>query len=158
MIFDLQQNHRHYPLGPAWREAFAFLQAADPNLAAGRYPLDGDKIFAIVMDYRTQPEATGELESHRRYLDIQALLAGREAVHCHFSPELTILQPYDPGNDVELYRIPITAPVRLLLVPGNFLALFPHDAHMPCLNPGPLPETVRKVVVKVSMELLTGSP
>jgi len=157
LIIDLLPNHRLYPLGPAWREAFAFLRDAGPELAAGKYPLRGDRMFAIVMDYLTQPAATGELETHRRYLDIQMLLLGREAVVCHFVPDLQILQPYDPARDVELYLVPVAARTRIILNPGHFLALFPNDAHMPCLCLKHTPEPVRKIVVKVAVELLAPS-
>lgn len=154
MIFDRLEHHHLYPLGAAWREAFAFLQAATPALADGKHHLRGDKLFAIVMDYRTQPAETSELEAHRRYLDIQMLLAGREGVACHTVADLQVLQPYDPATDAELYRIPPVAPARFILTPGTFLAFFPHDAHMPCLSLEHGPEPVRKVVVKVAVELL----
>lgn len=154
MIFDSLANHRHYPLGSAWLEAFAFLQSAPPNLADGKHHLRGDDLFAIVMGYRTQPAAGGELEAHRRYLDIQLLLAGREGVACHNTGDLQVLRAYSQEEDAELYRVPPVAPANFILAPGLFLALFPHDAHMPCLMLGPNPEPVRKIVVKVAVELL----
>ncbi len=154
MIFDLLENYIHYPLGSAWTEAFRFLTGANTDLAAGRYPLQGDDLFAIVMDYETQSRQTAELEAHRRYLDIQTLLSGSENVACHFTPELAIRQPYDAGRDVELYAPPTGSPACFLLVPGTFLTFFPQDAHMPCLHPGSTPEPVRKVVIKMAMDLL----
>jgi len=154
MIFDQISNHHHYPLGAAWREAFGFLQAATPELADGKHHLRGDELFAIVMGYQTQPAETSELEAHRRYLDIQMLLTGREGVICHFVSDLAVLNAYDPTSDAELYHIPPVAPARFILNPGTFLALFPHDAHMPCLTLDHGPEPVRKVVVKVAVELL----
>ncbi len=155
MIFDQLDNHRFYPLGSAWIEAFAFLLTADPELAAGKYHLRGDQLFAIVMDYRTQSIETSELEAHRRYLDIQMLLSGREGVGCHLVPDLQVVQSYDPVKDAELYQLPSTTPARFVLTPGTFLALFPHDAHMPCLTLDQGPEPVRKVVVKLAMDLLS---
>jgi len=157
MIFDQLVNHQLYPLGAAWREAFSFLGAAHPDLAAGKYPLRDQELFAIVMDYQTQPEAGSELEAHRRYLDIQMLLNGREGVACHNLTDLQVRHPYDPATDAELYQIPAAAPARFILTPGTFLALFPHDAHTPCLALERGPEAVRKVVIKVAMELL-GQP
>jgi len=38
--------------------------------------------------------------------------------------------------------------------PGIFVALFPHDAHMPSLMLGNTPECIKKVVVKVNVKLL----
>jgi YhcH/YjgK/YiaL family protein len=154
MIFDQLTNHHLYPLGHAWQEAFEFLAALTPVIADGKHRLRGDDLFAIVMDYQTQPAETAELEAHRRYLDIQMLLAGREGVVCHYIADLQVLQPYDPAADAELYRIPAVVPARFILTPGTFLAFFPHDAHMPCLMLESGPEPVRKVVVKVAVELL----
>lgn len=154
MIFDLLSNHHHYPLGPAWHEAFAFLLNADRKMAVGNYPIRGEEMFAIVMDYRTQETASGELEAHRRYLDIQMLLLGREAVVCHFVPDLQILKPYDPAKDAALYRIPEGERSRIVLRPGSFLAFFPHDAHMPCLRLDHASGQVKKIVVKVAVDML----
>jgi YhcH/YjgK/YiaL family protein len=157
MIFDSLANHHLYPLGPAWREAFDFLAKATPDLGDGKYRLRGDDLFAIVMGYQTQPAETSELEAHRRYLDIQMLLSGREGVVCHNLADLRVLQPYDPATDAELYLVPPVAPARFILTPTTFLALFPHDAHMPCLTLDHGPEPVRKIVVKVAVELLSRS-
>ncbi|HAZ11144.1 MAG TPA: hypothetical protein DCY86_00010 [Bdellovibrionales bacterium] len=44
--------------------------------------------------------------------------------------------------------------VRVDLFPGNFVALFPHDAHMPSLMIRQAPVFTKKVVVKVGMHLL----
>ena len=155
MIFERLENHRRYQLGPAWLEAFAFLESATPQLAEGKHLLRGDDLFAIVMDYQTLPPEQAELEAHRRYLDIQLLLAGREGVECHFVPDLQVLKSYDPATDAELYRIPAAPAASFILTPGTFLAFFPHDAHQPCLRLGHTPEPVRKVVIKVAVELLT---
>lgn len=154
MIFDSMENHGFYPLGAVWREAFSFLQNANPELADGKYSLRGEDLFAIVMGYQTQPAESSELEAHRRYLDIQVLLAGREGVVCHNVADLRVLKPYDPEQDFELYQVPPVVPARIILRPGSFLALFPHDAHMPCLRLEHGAEPVRKVVVKVAVKLL----
>lgn len=157
MIFDRLDHHHLYPLGPAWQEAFNFLEKATPDLADGKHHLRGADLFAIVMGYQTQPAETSELEAHRRYLDIQMLLIGREGAACHNLADLQVLQPYDPATDAELYLVPPVAPARFVLTPGSFLAFFPHDAHMPCLTLDHGPEPVRKVVVKVAVELLSRS-
>jgi biofilm protein TabA len=157
MIYDRLTNHQHYPLGSAWLEAFTFLDSAAPELATGKYHLRGNLLFAIVMDYQTQTPETGELEAHRRYLDIQTVLRGSERVTCHFVPDLQVLQPYDPLKDAELYRIPAASPASFILSPGTFLALFPHDAHNPCLMLGDSPAPVRKVVIKLAIDQLTAS-
>ncbi len=158
MIFDRVSNHQLYPLGSAWQEAFAFLQSATPELADGKYHLRGDNLFAIIMGYQTQPAETSELEAHRRYLDIQMLLTGHEGVACHNLADLRVLQPYDPATDAELYLVPPVAPARFILTPSTFLALFPHDAHMPCLSLEHGPEPVRKVVVKVAAIYALSAP
>ncbi|HCC53365.1 MAG TPA: hypothetical protein DEQ20_00315 [Desulfobulbaceae bacterium] len=44
--------------------------------------------------------------------------------------------------------------VRVDLFPENFMALFPHDVHMPSLMTQQTPVFTKKVVVKVGMHLL----
>ena len=50
------------------------VQASPP----GKYPVQGEDLFYIVDAYDSQPFDQGRLEIHRRYLDIQYLVAGAD--------------------------------------------------------------------------------
>jgi YhcH/YjgK/YiaL family protein len=154
MIVDRLHHYTSYPFGNAWQLAFNFLLSLKPDAEEKKYPLLGDDLFAIVMSYETQTPETSELEAHRKYLDIQAILTGEEVIGWCQADALQIDTPYDAAKDVELYKHPEQGLLRVDLFPGNFMALFPHDAHMPSLMIQQAPVFTKKVVVKVGMHLL----
>lgn len=98
MIVDRLHNYRCYPLGKAWQSAFDFLLSLPHDAEEKRYPLLGDDLFAIVMGYETGGPETAELEAHRKYLDIQAVITGEEGIGWCQADALEIDTPYDaPG-------------------------------------------------------------
>lgn len=154
MIVDTLKNHSLYPFGPAWEHAFAFLEGLAPDTPEGRYTIDGDAIFAIVMSYETSAPEAGVFESHRDYVDIQTVLAGGEGFECAFADTLEVETPYDASRDAAFYRRKVPGQSRVDVFPGTFVMLFPHDAHMAALMIGGRAERIKKVVVKVRAELL----
>jgi YhcH/YjgK/YiaL family protein len=155
MISDSIQNYSRYPFGPAWEAAFAFIKKLSPETPTGKQFIQGDRLYAGVDSYATKLRESAKLETHRKYVDIQLLLSGTEAIEIFPRRDLTVSEPYNQEKDVEFYQVPTSAPARVVLSPGEFLVFFPHDAHMPCLVAGDAPQTVKKVVIKVAVELLT---
>jgi len=150
MILDsLSLWHRYAPrLAPV----FAFLEKVSPEIPSGRHEIAGDDVFALVQRYQTRPVEGMQLEAHRRYIDVQYLVTGQEAIHWAPLGDLAqATQAYDPVKDVALYALSAGAmPVPLRA--GHFMILFPDDAHAPCCwLDGPA--DVVKVVVKVAVEL-----
>ena len=154
MIVDRLHHYTSYSFGKAWKMAFDFLLSLPLDAEEKKYPLLGDDLFAIVMSYETCAPETAELEAHRKYLDIQVVITGEEVIGWRQADELEIEKPYDGVKDVELYKHPKQGLLRVDLFPGNFMALFPHDAHMPSLMTKQGPVFTKKVVVKVGMHLL----
>ena len=149
MTVDLLSNWKLCATHPQLRRAFEFLTSQDVKAwPDGRLELDGDRIFALPQGYLTRPPSQCRWEAHRRYIDIQYILSGREAMG--YAP-LSTLKPttdFDQAKDVGFYDgtgsiINVNA--------GMFAIFFPHDAHMPCLQVAHQPEPVRKVVVKVAL-------
>jgi YhcH/YjgK/YiaL family protein len=154
MIVDTLENHSLYPLGAAWKRAFAFLQTLGPDTPEGRHEIDGDNLFAIVMTYETTTPQKGMLESHREYVDIQTVLEGSERFECAYAPSLETDIAYDASKDVRFYKTDMPRPVRVDVFPGTFVMLYPDDAHMAALMIADTPETIKKVVVKIRRTLL----
>lgn len=148
MIIDQIRNSGQYAcLGAGFAQGLAYLQQTDFSaLAAGRYALDGDRLYALVQDYDSRPAAQGRWEAHRLYADIQYVLAGQECIGYADTATLAA-QPYDAEKDVLFLD---GSGNMLTLKPGMFMILLPQDAHMPCLAVD-APEPVRKVVVKVRL-------
>ena len=153
MIVDRLENWSQYPFGEAWKEAFDFLGALTPDAEEKKYLLLRDTLFAGIDRYETRPLETAVLEAHRKYIDVQVLLQGRETIDWYPLDGLNVKTPYDPATDVEFYHRPETLPTRILLTPGTFAVFFPQDAHSPQIVAGQ-PEFVKKTVVKIGVDLL----
>lgn len=126
--------------------AFAFLTRADLlTLDAGRYELAGDDAFALVQDYTTKPAELAKWESHRTYIDVQFIASGVERMGYAHVDTMQVTKDYDTAADYLLYT---GTGVDLIMTPGTFAILFPHDVHRPtaCVTD---PVAVRKIVVKV---------
>lgn len=150
MILDaLPQWRRYAALNPRFAKAFAFLEQATPDVADGRHEIDGDAVFALVQRYETRTVA-GPLEAHRRYVDVQFMLRGREVIQ--WAPLALLAEasrPFDEVTDAALFAAGgDLVPVRLAA--GQFAILFPDDAHAPCCAWAG-PEAVVKIVVKVAV-------
>lgn len=148
MILDSLGNRGLYhALGPGIAAGLQYLAAFDPATEDGRYPVDGDAVFALVQSYRTAPGAEKRWESHIRHLDIQYIVSGQERILHAPVGWMEMETPYDDGKDVIFYRDPPAA-TSCLLLPGDFVIFHPHDGHKGgCMAGGR--DEVRKVVVKV---------
>jgi biofilm protein TabA len=148
MIFDdLRHAHRYASLHPAFATAFAYLEAFD-----GKTP-DGSHALALgcearVMSYRTEAAETRRWESHRRFIDIQFVVSGRERMQVAEVGSLHDATTYDAANDVSFYSAAATGASELRVGVGEFTIFFPHDGHRPGIALG-APADIRKIVIKV---------
>ncbi len=147
MIIDrLAHAGRYAGLGEGLAKALQFLTDSAPeHLAPGRHDIDGERIFALVQDYRTKPIEEGFWEAHRRYIDLQFVAAGRERIG-YANLEQLRAGPYDEASDLirlegrgDFFEVPA----------GTFVILMPQDAHMPGIAAGGS-AAVKKIVVKVA--------
>ncbi|MCB2156599.1 YhcH/YjgK/YiaL family protein [bacterium] len=152
MIFDVMENGPKYvPAGSRLARAFEFLlNELDPNAPDGRIDVVGDEVFALVQSYPPKPEADCRFEAHRKYIDIQVVLGGAEAMGWAPAEGLKVETPYDAETDVGFFQKP-EAYTLLNGLPQMFALFYPHDAHMPQVRI-PQSEIVRKVVMKVLVE------
>lgn len=155
MIIDSLENSHLYHFGPAWKQAFDFLNSLTPESEDKKYIIQGDDIFAIVMSYNTSSSEDSMLESHQNYIDIQTTLRGAEAFECFSTDKLKIKTPYEASKDAAFYTYTPHYSSRVNVTPGTFVMLYPHDAHMAGLIIDDKPEFIKKVVVKIKKELLT---
>jgi YhcH/YjgK/YiaL family protein len=108
----------------------------------------GDGLFAIEQVYDTKPRADGFFESHRKYIDIQIVIAGAETMELADVARAAVCKPYDPDRDLIVYE-DITEASHLRIKAGEVTVFFPVDVHMPSLRVGNEAVLVRKSVVKV---------
>lgn len=150
MILDKLSNaRRYYCLGPKFEKAFQYLTTTDfTALAKGKYEIDGTDIFAIVNEYETIDVAGEQMESHKKYIDIQYMVNGEEQIGHDFLEQQTPSKAYDEEKDYMLFAEKPSFFTRLAA--GSFAIFFPTDLHMPNLKvEASIP--VKKIVIKVSV-------
>lgn len=155
MIYDRLDTADGYFGCDAWKRAVEYVRAAPVDLADGAYPILGDEVVARVMSYETKHFHETVLESHQRFVDLQALLTGREFAEVSATAELQVRTAYRAENDVEFYfPDPLASYCRMTLEPGRFAVFLPQDAHRTQLRIGGFADRVKKIVVKIDKSLL----
>lgn len=117
------------------------------NPAPGKIEMDGDRMYANVMQFDAKSMDEQVAEKHERYVDVHYLFEGEETIG--WFPQQGGLEPtqaYDSDADYMLYA-PADEEVLLKLTPGMFAVFYPHDIHRPGMGE---PQTkIKKAVVKV---------
>ena len=151
MIFDQLSNaHLYAALGRPIETALEYLKRTDlAGLSPGRHEIEGVGIYASVSEYTTKLPDAGRWEAHRRYIDLQYVVHGTERIG-HAPVDMLRAEPYDEEKDVMW----LSGDGQFVtLVPGDFMLLFPTDAHMPGMAVD-APVAVKKVVVKIAVAVV----
>jgi len=153
VIIDKLNNSELYSSYDLFKTAFDFLKTLNETSEEKRYEL-GNGIYAVIESYMTKPEEDGKLEAHRKFIDIQMVLAGREKIGWNNITGLAVDTPYNIDKDIVFFKSPKQLSSYTKISNGTFMLLFPEDGHMPQLQVADKPELVKKVVVKIDKELL----
>lgn len=149
MIYDtIAYISQYQELHPSIARGLRYLVETDFSvLPDGRHDIDGNDLFASIQSYVTRVSIPSP-EAHRQYADIQYMLAGEEYVGV--APLHTLGTPTEshPDRDIWFYQ---GSTDLLTLSVGQFLILWPGDAHAPCIATNGTPAPARKCVVKVRL-------
>ena len=119
-------------------------------VAPGRYDIDGDDMFALVQEYRTQPKSAKKAEAHRRFIDIQFVGSGAEIIG--FAPAgapAEICKNYSADKDAVMFT-KVSDETDLILAGGMYAILFPGEIHRPQCAYGS-EALVKKIVIKAAI-------
>ena len=133
-----------------WDKAFAFIR--DHNLdtiAPGKYPIVGDEVFASVTEGPTKEMSNSLWEFHRKYIDIQMVIKGKEKMGQTPIKNINVTEPYNETKDIghgtfdggNYYEVG----------PGTFLIFFPSEGHRPALKVDGV-DSDKKIVIKVKAD------
>jgi len=143
MVIDKLTHIKDYiAVLPHFEEALACLdqvKSADP----GRYDFSGG--FILIQEGTTSSVEFGDFEAHRKYLDVQILLEGAEAIVWADIDDLTVSVPYSEQSDRSSHS---GSGCTIHIQPGMFYICTPHDAHKACCHTE-TPAYFRKAVVKL---------
>ena len=112
-----------------------------------RVELKGGDVYATRFTYETIPAEESFFEAHRKYLDVHIMVEGSEGVEIA-PPEALAEFDRVEANDFYAYRG--EGNYKLVLSPGDFLVVFPGDAHRIKMQVDG-PRTVSKVVFKAKI-------
>lgn len=116
-------------------------------LGTERVDIVPGEVWCTKFTYETIPDQEAFFEAHGKFLDIHLMLEGSERVE--IAPPDTLEQFQSlPENDFYAYRGKPWQ--KLLLSPGDFLVVFPADAHKIKMQTDG-PRTVTKAVFKVKI-------
>ena len=145
-------QHPTFALPSPIEKALDYLRHTDLiHLDCGRYPIDGENMFALVQDPVTQSWEKGEPEFHAKYIDVQYLIEGEEMIgylpaHQTLTPSVNQLE----DNDIAFVS-PQEKETRLILTPGMFAVFYPGELHRPCRSVT-TDRRIKKVVVKIAIK------
>lgn len=131
MIFDHIGNLETYARGDTKLTAVVDYLKAHPMLEDGRHALENGAYVNVGSgDVRDD----GDFEAHRRYIDLQLLLEGSEAMEYAPLSALRVGTDYSKAGDYQLFSDRPSETIVLKLYPGAFAVFYPQDAHKPSLR------------------------
>lgn len=150
MIYDRFENVAcYFKEGEPLHKALMYAGKLDPATPDGRYEIEGEDLFSLVMTYETSPAEDRRFEAHTQYIDVQIVLEGEETIGFALDNDMAPVEEYSEENDVVFLETPKDSSV-LVMKPGYFAVFYPHDIHRPnCVLREP--QKNRKVVVKVKV-------
>ena len=117
------------------------------TLELGKHIIN-DWLYINVQEYETKLlQEDSKFESHKKYLDIQMMINGIEAIEVADVDKLVISQNYDDEKDVMFWNH-IDNQMKSVISNGSYVILYPQNAHLPCIAVDK-PTKVRKLVAKV---------
>lgn len=150
MIVDKLNNaEQYYKLGVSFKKAFNYIKNTDlSKIETGKYQIDGDKIFAVVSEYETKNLEQGLWEAHKKYIDIQYIISGKERMGYCCIDDMKEAVPYNEEKDIIFMK---GQGDFLTINKGAFALFTPQDAHMPNIRTDSS-QCVKKLLVKILID------
>ncbi len=147
IVAKLSNKAEYYGIHPELDKALdcltpEFLEQA----ATEKTLLDGENLFVAKFHLETVPEEQTFFEAHRQYLDIQIVTEGMERVEIAHPDTLTLTE-----HRGDFYGYTGQGEQTVILKPGNFLIVFPGDAHRLKLPVGASGQAFTRVVFKIKV-------
>ena len=151
MIFDSLDNaQKYFTLSENLKKGFEFLLNSDlNNLQDGKHIIEGDILYANIQTLKTKPAEEQKWEGHRKYIDIQYVIKGREKMGFGLLKDFNkTLIAYDNEKDITFLDGKNYNYINVN--EGNFVIFYPNDIHAPMLSVNNS-EEIKKVIVKVKI-------
>ena len=139
---------QYYNNKAVWDKVILFLKQTNlDTLSPGKHPIDGDNAYASVTEAPSKELDKAGWESHRKYIDLQYVIKGKEQIGVEDINKATVTKPYNETSDGAAY----TAEGKYYAAePGTFFLFFPQDVHRPNIKVAGY-DVVKKMVIKIKV-------
>ena len=140
-------------LPPVFSKAMVLFFQRRPYLTRGNFEIGGRPVRVIFEEGVTKPVAERRFEAHRRFIDIQIVLKGRERMdYCTLPPNTLPLEDRMEKDDIAFYPEPPVVQTALL-EEDQYAVFLPGELHAPNLAFAE-PENHLKAIIKISADLV----
>ena len=147
MIIDnIKNKDKYLSVHPEFAKVFDVLAMLTGN--CDKLSIDGEKAFVGASTYTTKPWYECKFEAHRKYIDIQFVVKGSEDIYLCDADSIKVKEDFQPGGDIAFYA-DCEEYNTAHLNAGDFVIIFPGEAHMPCVAPDENCAEVTKAVAKI---------
>ncbi|WP_301099481.1 N-acetylneuraminate anomerase [Otariodibacter sp.] len=153
LLGDLSRDDFSNALHPVFARLCKKVKELDlVALPTGQHEIE-EGIKMNVMEFQTTAAETKKAEMHRKFIDIQILISGDEAINYSVTqPTLSLFEEYHNDDDYQL--IPEVENKNTIILKPNMFAIFmPYEPHKPGISVNG-DKMLKKVVVKVPVEML----
>lgn len=119
----------------------------------GKYTLSDDRCFVVITEATTQPINKRVAEIHKKHIDIQILLEGRERLGYSNILDEPIKKLSSLDDDI-LFIDNVVNENFVDLAPGDFVVFYPNQIHRPLCSINQ-PIQVKKAIIKIPYEIFT---
>lgn len=100
-ILDMDALKKHQAQYPErWKATFEYLKNTDlGRLSAGEHEIIGREVYAIVSEYTPKEATECNFEAHRKYIDFQYLISGKEKMGVTTLDKVVPICEYDEEKD-----------------------------------------------------------
>lgn len=106
-----------------------------------------DDFFMLIQKYDSKEPEVMRHEAHKKYVDIQYVVEGKECIEIAPVSVMEVDEPYSEERDVVFFKDTAQA-AKVVLTDGGYAILYPEDSHKPGMRVGES-VPVKKIVGKV---------
>lgn len=150
MIYDEFKNiGKYYGIHKNLDTAIGFMEKENlSKLPYGKTNIKEDEVFVNIMDATTKSEDEGNYEIHKKYVDIQFDLLGRETIIFGQEEKGQVVK-FDDNIDFGIMECEKSTTCKM--GPGKFVICMTNEPHMPGIMVDE-PQGIKKGVIKVLVD------
>ncbi|MXV52688.1 DUF386 family protein [Pedobacter sp. HMF7647] len=132
-----------------WDKVFTFIKDHNlDSLPAGKYPVDSTNTYASITEGPSKEPSQAKWESHKKYIDLQYVIKGKESIGVLDVDKASVEKPYDETKDVANYSS--DGGTYYEASAAAFFLFFPQNAHRPSIKVDGF-DVVKKLVIKIKV-------